>query len=193
MGRTMPVAEWMTADEYLRLPADGWPRTQLVDGEVVLSQPDVTHQRVRDEIHFALTLWVRAASGRGRAISPLDVRLNDFNVYAPDILWYRQSRVPDGDDPRPYPLPELAVEVRSPSTWRYDIGTKKRVYEERGLPELWLVDTAADIVLVFRRSTRQAARFDVSLELTRDDALTSPQLQGFSLSVAELFGGDAAA
>jgi hypothetical protein len=39
-------------------------------------------------------------------------------------------------------LPDLAVEVRSPSTWRYDVGKKKATYERGGLPELWPVDTA---------------------------------------------------
>jgi len=47
-------------------------------------------------------------------------------------------------------------EVRSASTSRYDIGAKKAAHERAGLPELWLVDTAADEVLVFRRSSPQA-------------------------------------
>jgi len=77
--------------------------------------------------------------------------------------------------------------VRSPSTWRYDIGAKKAGYERHGLPELWLVDTAAEEVLVFKRSTSKAPSFDVALELTREDTITSPLLPGFAFSVAELF------
>ena len=49
-------------------------------------------------------------------------------------------------------MPDLAVEVRSPSTWRYDVGAKKDGYERHGLPELWLVDTEARSVLVYRRA-----------------------------------------
>jgi Uma2 family endonuclease len=82
-------------------------------------------------------------------------------VYAPDVLWYRAERAPEIDDKAPYTIPDLAVEVRSPSTWRYDIGTKKSVYEREGLPELWLVDTDAGVLLVFRRSTPKAPSFDV--------------------------------
>jgi Uma2 family endonuclease len=84
--------------------------------------------------------------------------------------------------------PDLAVAVRSPSTWRLDVGTKKRVYEERGLTELWLVDTEADVVLVFRRSSADAPVFDVALEFTRGETLTSPLLEGFALAVDDLFG-----
>jgi Uma2 family endonuclease len=75
--------------------------------------------------------------------------------------------------------------VRSPSTWRYDIGHKKSVYEAGGLPELWLVD--CDAVLVFRRSERPESSFDVALELSRQDRLTSPQLPGFELDLGQLF------
>jgi len=53
---------------------------------------------------------------------------------------------------------------------------------------LWLVDTAADEVIVFRRSQPKAPACDVSLELARGDALTSPLLPGFALALDELFG-----
>ncbi len=86
-------------------------------------------------------------------------------------------------------MPDLAAEVRSPSTWRHDIGAKKSGYERQGLRELWLVDTAADEVLVFRRSAPGAPVFDMALELDVRDALTSPLLPGFSLALAELFAG----
>ena len=89
---------------------------------------------------------------------------------------------------RPQPIPDIAAEIRSPSTWRHDIGPKKAHYEQYGLPELWLVDTAADEVIVYRRSTPQARSFDVSLELARGDDLTSPLLPGFALPLDELFG-----
>ncbi|HEV2819524.1 MAG TPA: hypothetical protein VGW11_03365 [Solirubrobacteraceae bacterium] len=49
------------------------------------------------------------------------------------------------------------------------------------------MDTAADEILVFRRSQPKAPSFDVSLQLTRDDTLTSPLLRGFALELAELF------
>jgi len=118
---------------------------------------------------------------------PLDVQLDERNVFKPDILWYADDRAPARHAEPPSPMPDLAVEVRSPSTWRYDIGAKKAAYERRGLPELWLVDTAAEAVLVFRRSKRDAPTFDVALELGVGEALASPLLPGFALAVGKLF------
>ena len=100
----------------------------------------------------------------------------------------RPYRVPPRDAARPYAVPDLGVEIRSPSTWRYDIGEKKSGYERAGLPELWPVDTAADEVLVFRRSAPEAPVFDVALELTRAEQLTSPLLSGFELALDAVFG-----
>ena len=121
---------------------------------------------------------------------PLDVRLDDRNVYAPDLLWYCAERAPAIDAKPPYPVPDLGVEIRSPSTWRYDIGTKKSVYEREALPELWLVDGDAGVLLVFRRSTPKSPTFDVALEFDRTATLTSPLLPGFALDAGALFAFD---
>lgn len=180
----MAVAAKMTAEEYLKLP-DRW--LNLVDGEVVVTDPTTRHQDAVKELVLGLELWTRAAAGRGKASLSVDVELDAHNIYAPDVLWFASGRKLPSRDVRPYPLPDLAAEVRSPSTWRYDVGTKKTRYEQHGLRELWLVDTSADEVLVFRRSTPGAPEFDVALELARNETLTSPLLPGFALPLSELF------
>ena len=185
MDRAMAVAQRMTVEEFFELPDERW--ASLVDGEVVVNPPRAPHQLVAGNLLYELMRWVRAEPGRGEATMPLGVVLDDHNYYEPDILWFRDGREPSRDSTL-QPMPDLAVEIRSPSTWRYDIGPKKRRYEQHGLPELWLVDTAADEVLVFRRSSPKATEFDVCLELARGDALTSPQLPGFALALDELFG-----
>lgn len=182
----MAVAQRMTADEFLAVPFDG-VRSQLIEGEVVVEQPLNLHQWTVRELFGALLHWNSAAPGRGDVSMPIDVRIDERNVFGPDLMWYSEGRAPARRAPRPYPVPDIAAEIRSPSTWRYDIGAKKSGYERAGLPELWLVDTAADEILVFRRSTPRGPSFDVSLELGIGDALTSPLLPGFALDLRSLF------
>lgn len=179
------VVQRMTADEYLALPHDGIP-TWLVEGEVVVNEAAHPHQHLLLELAFALRAWSGAGRGRGLASLSLDSKLDERNVFGPDLLWYAEDRAKLATK-GPYPLPDLAVEVRSPSTWRYDVGAKMLAYERAGLRELWLVDTVAQAILVYRRSGPTAGTFDVTLEFGIDDEITSPQLPGFALAVASLF------
>lgn len=184
----MPAVQRMTAEEYLAHFDPTRRGEELIDGVVVVHEPRLRHEAVQSEIEFALRLWSRAEPGRGRVTSPIDVRVGERDVYAPDILWYCAAREPSDDDPWPYPVPDLAVEVRSPGTWRFDVGAKKAGYERAGLPELWLADTVSASVLVFRRSTADGTGFDVALELANEETLTSPLLPGFALKLTAVFG-----
>lgn len=133
----------------------------------------------------AFRLWMGGA--RGQVYTPLDVGMDERNVFVPDLSWYGVGSRMGVDLSPPYRCPDLAVEIRSPSTWKCDIGAKKAVYERLGLPELWLVDTPVEQVLVFRRSEPDRAQFEVALELSRGETLASPLLPGFQLALTELF------
>ena len=176
----------LTAEEYFALPPTE-RRTQLIDGEIVVTEASLRHQRITGEIYLLLTMWLRQHPGNGEAGIPVNVHLDDRNVFAPDVWWVPEASRPARDAKRIVGPPALAVEVRSPSTWRYDVGTKKATYERLGLSELWLVDTQANSVLVYRRSTAKADRFDVALELEATEVLTTPLIPGFSLDLAALF------
>ena len=109
------------------------------------------------------------------------------DVYAPDLWWVREERRPAPEAKVLGGLPDLVVEVRSPSTWRYDVGIKRFRYEEGGVAELWLLDTESRSVLVYRRSSPQSPTFDEAVELAEGEPLASPLLPGFSLPVASVF------
>jgi Uma2 family endonuclease len=175
------VAERLTADAYLA--REDPRRTELIDGVVVVNEPTVRHQRVVGLIYAALLAWTQAAPDRGTVSLPLDVRLDDATVLAPDVLWFAQAI--DLDAPRAPRMPELAVEVRSPATWVYDVGPKRDLYERHGLRELWLADTASRTLLIYRRG-RGDRGFDVQAELEAGERLSSPLLSGFAASVGEL-------
>jgi Uma2 family endonuclease len=182
----MTTATRMTAEEYFAVSVER-DKTQLVDGVMIVNETRLLHNLAQVTILTELTNWTRAAPGRGFASTPSDVVVDEYNVFGPDVLWLSEEHVPDRLDERLKGLPDLAVEVRSPSTWRYDVGKKRAAYERAGLPELWLVDTASRTVMVCRRSAQESPPFDVELELAAGDELTSPQLLGFALPVERVF------
>jgi Uma2 family endonuclease len=176
------VAERLTADAYLA--REDPRRTELIDGTVVVHEPRVLHQLVSGMIYHELVAWTETAQGRGSAWLPLNVVLDEGNVLAPDVMWFDGELPLDAANaPR---VPDLAGEVRSRSTWRYDIGRKRELYDRHGVRELWLADTAARTLLVYRRS---GAGFAHPLELGAEETLTSPLLPGLSLPVGALLPG----
>ncbi len=180
------AAARLTAEQYFAIPVES-PGMQLIDGEIVVTDPTFRHQRIAGEIYRLLSNWVEANPGHGEAGLGGNFHMDERNVFAPDVWWVPDDRRPGRTAGRYPGPPDLAVEVRSPSTWRYDVGTKKRTYEREGIVELWLVDTRADTVLVFRRSFRAATGFDVALELEAGEVLSTPLLPGFGIDLAALF------
>ncbi len=180
------TATLLTADDYIAT-GDTRPRwTELINGEVVVNNPTVRHQVAVSRIHFELMLWTRNGPQRGTAPGQLDIKFDNGNVLAPDVLWVSEGRLPYDAAYLDF-APELVVEVRSPSTWRYDTTVKFRMYEAAGVGEVWLVDTASKSVLVYRRSTESSPDFDIALELAEGELLMSPLLEGFSLDITTLF------
>jgi Uma2 family endonuclease len=183
MGAT---ATRMTAEEYFAVTVEG-DHKQLVDGAIVVPEARPVHSLLQVRLVTALAQWIESGEGRGLVLLPTDVVLDEYNVYGPDLLWIAERHRPRDLHERLARVPDLCVEIRSPSTWRYDVGVKKSTYEAAGLPELWLVDAVAATVLVFRRSEPEVARFDVALELGRGETLSSPQLTAFKLALDDLF------
>jgi len=181
-----PAARRLTADEYFALDLPE-RHIQLINGEIVVTFAVLRHDRISLWIWRQLARWCESEAGDGEAGTAVAVHLDDRNVYGPDVWWVRHDRIPSRDATKIVGPTDLAVEVRSQSTWRYDLGTKKRVYEAAGLAELWLVDTKADVVLAFRRSSAASPVFDVELELAVGDTLTTPLLPELSIDVADLF------
>ncbi len=182
----MSTTVQLSADLYLATGDTRPRRTELINGEVYVNSPTALHQLIISYLVVELTLWTRSGPGRGRVPLTMDSRLTDKDVFAPDVLWLRDGRlaadIPFLDGP-----PDLVAEVRSPSTWKRDLGIKKDRYESAGLPELWLVDTSRNTVLVYRRSNPDAVQFDIALQFEQGDTLTSPLLPHFELDVTALF------
>jgi Uma2 family endonuclease len=86
------------------------------------------------------------------------MKFDELTVLAPDAFWISDGRLP-ADGTHIDFVPEPVIEVRSPSTWKFDTTVKFRKYEAAGAAEVWLVDTASNTVLVFRRSSMSAPTF----------------------------------
>lgn len=166
----------ITADEFLS--GDHPTGSELIDGVVHVMDATFRHQRLCSRVYDALRAWSATGSGHGEVGWGGNWVLSDGHVHQPDVWW--AATPPEGvrnDGP-----PDLAVEVRSPGTWHLDIGRKLDEYGRAGTRELWLVDTPAATVLVYR-----AGSFDDAVEVGPGERLSTPLLPGFGLPIDELF------
>ena len=81
-------------------------------------------------------------------------------------------------------VPDLVVEVLSPSSAYHDLRTKFRVYEQSGVQEYWIVDLERKSVEVFSKS---GEKFQLHQEVEGKGAVESVVLSGFSVALEDLF------
>ncbi|MCB9841137.1 MAG: Uma2 family endonuclease [Phycisphaeraceae bacterium] len=138
-----------SADEYLALEHDGF-RYQLINGVVIMSPRPTPHHQ---SILLAILRQIDpAALSLGGAVLPeVDLRLAPDLVYSPDVCYVAPGR----EFPRDQALslvPDMVVEILSPSSRRMDLRTKRTDYERFGVREYWVVEPDERRVRVFRLS-----------------------------------------
>lgn len=145
MATTIAVGPDLTAADLDELPADG-RRWELIRGVLHVSPaPTGPHQIVVRN----LLLLLHAARPAGTAVlpAPFDYRPGDSTSLQPDLLVVVADEASKARTAVP---PMLVAEVLSPSTRADDLGTKRLVYEELGVPAYWLVDPDGPSVTVLQ-------------------------------------------
>lgn len=177
-----PVMTGLTWQEFLDLP-DRYPHASLVDGELYVTAASFLHQLVIGRLQHALMTWANHGEGRGVVTSEPPVQITYNRGYLPDLAWWGHHKLaPPGRPPGVNGLPDLVAEVLSPSTWRIDSVRKRNDYPAVGINELWLIDPEEPSATI----VRHAAGAETIRELFAEDTLSSPQLPGFAIAVADL-------
>jgi len=80
--------------------------------------------------------------GLGRVLIEVNLELPNGNIYTPDLLFYTPQTAAQIDTQRGYVrgVPDLVVEILSPSTAEYDRTQKMGDYAACAVPWVWLID-----------------------------------------------------
>jgi Uma2 family endonuclease len=180
-----PVATGLTYDDLASFPDDHL-RRELIDGELfVTPSPIVAHQRAVMRILQALANHADEHGGLTLP-APMDVVFSPVTVVEPDVLFLGPARAARLSDERFVDIvPDLVVEVSSPSTRRLDLIKKRSLYEREGVAEYWFVDLEAEQVDVHRLD--DTGHYGAPDTLGADGTLTCLAAPGFELAVAGLF------
>ena len=148
MVRTMVERRRFTVDDYDRMAEAGIigdrERVELVDGEVLTMSPiGARHGGCVSAATRALVL----AAGTSAIVQPQGTaRLDRFNALQPDLMLLRPasdfyaSHHPGSD------VVLLVVEIAD-SSLRYDRDVKAPLYAAWGVPEYWIADLKANLLV----------------------------------------------
>lgn len=176
----------LTLDEFAALPNADEPM-ELVRGEVRLLSP--THEpasTVASNIFWLLSSHVRPnrfgrVYGDNAGFALLGAQ---HTSRSPDVAFIRADRLPAQMPRGPIRIvPDLAVEVLSPSETASVLEDKLADYREAGTPLIWVVDPEFRHVVVHPADAPSST-------LREGDTLTGGRvLPDFRCAVAELFEG----
>ena len=162
--------------------------TELVRGELVpMNPPGMLHGVVCKNVAFVLEAWVRQSQAGQLATNDTGVitERDPDTVRGADVLFVNAAKIRPGSIPKGLlqATPDLCVEVLSPSDRWTETLAKVSDYLAAGVREVWVVDSHARNVQVFRADHPPTT-------LEEDASIASPDvLPEFSAKVVDFFYG----
>jgi len=155
---------------------------ELLDGEVVLMNPDRRHSACTDRA----TAFLTEALGRRAIVSiqnPLVIDI--YNEPRPDVIVFkpREDFYSSVDRTSEYVL--LVIEI-SDTTLARDRNKKLPHYARSKVPELWIEDLKHDLIHVYRDP--EGNGYSTSLTLHREDSISPIAFPDIAFKVADLLG-----
>jgi Uma2 family endonuclease len=174
----------LTLDDYLSLPND--QRYEIIDGVLyVASRPFAPHQLAAVNLAFDLVAHVMRP-GLGLVLPDADLIVDELGTYlAPDIMVFLGDRAAGlVINERIQTIPDLIVEVISPSSYTYDHVTKRDTYARLGVHHYWIADPGNGVLheLVLGQDGRYQAR-----EIRTPDLFRPALFPDLAIELARVF------
>src|SRR6266699_890197 len=121
-----------TYEEYYKLDDD--QRYEIIDGNLLMAPaPDTWHQSWIGELYAILRAHVTKHNLGKVFMSPVDVVLDVENTVQPDIVFIASANLQIIQRRAIFGVPDLLVELVSPSSVRRDRYDKKTLYARFGV------------------------------------------------------------
>lgn len=121
---------------------DNGKKYEVIEGDLYVSPaPDWIHQEELSNLDFFVKNWVKAHR-LGRIVNaPTGVILDDENGLEPDLIFIFHEHADIIRRRGVFGVPDLVVEVLSPSTEGRDRGLKLHRYAASGVSHYWILNT----------------------------------------------------
>lgn len=183
IARIFPPQGHWTEAAFLALP-DSTRLLELRDGRLgVIEMPTDLHQRILGQLFGFIWQYLRRTRIGVVRSAGIRVRLRPGLIREPDIVFVTNAHA-DRMGEQVWAPPDLVVEIHSAGTRETDRVDKFREYAEAGIAEYWMVEPETETVEVYEL---RAGAYALRGAFRPGDTLTSGQLPGLDLPVAEVF------
>ncbi|MGB3942716.1 MAG: Uma2 family endonuclease [Candidatus Manganitrophaceae bacterium] len=175
-----------TYEDYLLFPQDG-KRHEIINGDpYVTPSPSTKHQKISGNLLYFFKDFLRRTKAGYVFDAPMDVILSDLDVVQPDLLFISSSRSSMITEKNVQGALDLVVEIISETSRKIDELIKRKLYEQHGVSEYWIVDPELETVKVYRMSDRGYIR---AAEISNEPnaILLTPSLPDFQIQLSSLF------
>jgi len=171
-----------TVDDFMKLPEG--TLAELIDGEIFMSAaPRVPHQGVILNLAAEIRAFAHPKKFGRVLLSPMDVHLPTGDIVEPDLIFVRRENIAIIKD-WVRGVPDLLVEVLSPSHPERDLIVKRELYARNGVGEYWIIDPDDRSVQILKLSGN---RYEPAGYRKGSQALGTDLLPGLKLTVESLF------
>jgi len=127
-----------TYRDYLELKDE--KRYEVINGELIMvPAPSYGHQKSSSNLVRILDHYVYNNKLGEILFAPFDVILDDNTIVQPDILFISKENLENIKERGLFGVPDLVVEIVSPSSLKIDIKDKRQIYEKFSVKEYWLI------------------------------------------------------
>ncbi len=124
---------------YAAIPQDNL-RHEIIGGQHFMNPaPNLYHQQVSRRMQFQLYSAIELNDLGIVVNAPVDLQLSEHDIVQPDLVIVLHNRRHILTPAKIQGVPDLVVEILSPSNERYDLTVKRELYERYGVPEYWIV------------------------------------------------------
>ena len=149
---------------------------QVINNRLLMSPaPNSAHQRILRNIFRQLDRFIETNKLGEVFFAPVDVYLDEENVYEPDIFFIATERLSIVQN-NVYGVPDLIIEILSPGSEKIDKVEKKEVYERCGVKEYWIVQPLTKKVTGYKLTG------SVFTEIPSTDGELISSLLGFTIT-----------
>jgi Uma2 family endonuclease len=157
---------------------------EFIQGEVIMHSPALNRHLQATKAIFKLMESHVSTNNLGDV--QIEKAMTSFprNDYEPDLMFFGVGKMGlISPDTLRFPIPDLIVEVLSPSTENHDRGIKFEDYALHGVVEYWIVDTVAETVELYRLVGSSYP----PVTAQTDGFLSSTVIPGFEMPVRAIF------